>query len=84
MNPNLAKATLKNSRFHSTADANEKVRFAILSQDLDLVRDALQDPKVDYDAWYYCPLNDACRFGQLDVVKLLVNEYGINISAHDN
>jgi ankyrin repeat protein len=84
LNPNLAKAVLKNSRFQSRACAGEKVAFAILSQDLDLVRDALQDPKVDHDDKRNNPLRIVCEYGQLDVVKLLLNEYGINISAHDN
>jgi hypothetical protein len=59
MNPNLARALLKNSKFQSTAQAYEKVRFAILSQDLDLVRDALKDPKVDHDDMSWRFLMDA-------------------------
>ena len=83
VNPNLAKALLKNSSFQSLAEANEKVKYSILSEDLDLVINALEDPRVNHNQWS-SPLRMACEYGSLDAVKLLVNEYGINISAHDN
>jgi ankyrin repeat protein len=82
--PNLAKAQFKNSRFQSLAYFYTKLIYSILSQDLDLVRYSLQDPRVDHDDRWCSPMNCACEFGQLDVVKLLVNEYGINISARRN
>ena len=84
VNPNLAKALLKNSSFQSLAGANDKVKYSILSQDLNLVRNALEDPRVNHDDMHSSPLQMACEYGSLDYVKLLVNHYGINISAHDN
>ena len=86
VNPNLAKAMLKNVKFQSLADANDKVMFAILSQDLELVKNALKDPNGTYKARdtnsfgrYTNPFRIACNFGQFAVVKLLVNDYGIDI-----
>ena len=84
--PHLAKVLLKNSSFQSVALANDKVKFAILSQDLELVKRALED---NYDKWfspleYFSPLELACEYGQLEVVKMLVNDYGIHLSAKDN
>ena len=79
VNPNLAKAMLKNSSFQSLADANEKVKYSILSQDIDLVRDALKNLNSIWKAKYTIPLQIACKFGQLAVVKLLFNDYGIDI-----
>ena len=49
-----------------------------------MARDSLKDPNVNHDGWWSSPLNEACRFGQLDVVKLLINDYGIKISSYDN
>jgi hypothetical protein len=46
VNPNLAKALLKNPSFQSLAGANDKVKYSILSPDLNLVRNALEDPRV--------------------------------------
>ena len=85
-NPNFAKAFLKNSRFQSLADANHKARFAILTEDLEIFKTDLKDPGVDHeiDDWYYNPLQFACEYGQLDFVKLLVNDYGVDISKYDN
>jgi ankyrin repeat protein len=82
--PNHAKAILRNTVFQSKATANEKVRFAILSQDLELVRYSLQDPKVYFDCSIYNPLIVASRYGPLDIVKLLVEEYGIGISSYEH
>ena len=77
-----------------------KFAYAILSQDLELVRDSLEDPEVNHQGQLYydngpnfnlfgikkciSPFEIGCEFGQLDVIKLLVNEYGIDISLHDN
>jgi hypothetical protein len=47
VNPNLAKAMLKNDKFQSLAGANDKVMFAILSQDFELIKNALKDPRVN-------------------------------------
>ena len=72
--PNLAKALLKNSGFQAKADERLKLKFAILSQDLELVRNALKDFKqIKNDS---SPLYYASYYGQLDVVKFLVNEWG--------
>ena len=80
--PNLAKALFKNSGFLALADANQKVKVATLTQDLELVKNALKDPDLDRNGWYESPLRIACRFGQLDVFKIQVDEYGMDISAH--
>ena len=75
---------LSGSAYHFIPHQPMQFIFAILTQDLDLVRDALQDPRINYDAWYCNPLQKACEYGQLDAVKLLINDYGINISSYDN
>ena len=82
--PNLAKALIKNSGFLALADANQKVKVAALSHDLELVKNALKDTELDPNGWYKSPLRIACRFGQLDVFKIHVDEYGMDISAHKN
>jgi ankyrin repeat protein len=101
VNPHLAKALLKNVKFQSIAKGNWKAAYAILSQDLELVRDSLKDPTVDHQGkvsdyigpyWsdesgcrnWVCPFEVACEFGQLDAAKLLANQYGIDVSVHDN
>ena len=78
-NPNVAKALLNNSSFQVRSNAIDKVRFAILTQDLELVRDTLKDPRVNHhDCMNSIPLRLACEFGQLDVFKLLVDEHRNN------
>ena len=62
-------------KFQSSAD---------LSIDLGLIRDALNDSKITHDEICNGPLLTASQFGQIDVIKLLVEEYGINISAQDH
>ena len=58
--------------------------FAILSQDLESVKNALKHPSVTYDARDTNPFRIAREYGQFAVVKLLVNNYGIlkNLSLH--
>ena len=72
INPHLAKALVKNVKFQSSADAADIVTFAILSKDLGLIRDALNDSKITHDEICNGPLLTASQFGQLDVIKLLV------------
>ena len=76
--PSLAKAIFQNSSFQSIAQDIEKVRLATLSQDLDLVKNTLKKYK---GCWYY-PLQMACKYGQLDVLELLFDEYGFEISIY--
>ena len=71
-------------KFQSSADAAQKATFAILSKALGLIRDALNDSKITHDEICNGPLLTASQFGQLDVIKLLVEDYGINISAQDH
>ena len=78
LRPNLVKALVKNT-------AGVKFIFAILAQDLDIVKQVLVNSGDGHGIVFkYNPLRLACRYGQLDVVKLLVNDYGFDISAHRN
>ena len=80
---NIAKALFQNCGFQAQAEVLDKIKYSILSQDLDLFINALEDPRVNHNQWS-SPLRMACEYGSLDAVKLLVNDYGINISAHEN
>ena len=59
LNTSFSHAILKNVEFQSLADANDKVMFAILSQDLELVKNALKDPRVNHDDMRSSPLQIA-------------------------
>ena len=83
-NPHLAEALIKNVKFQSFAKPNDKVKYAMLTGDLELVKKALESPGVDHDDIYSSPLGIAAYFGLLDFLMLLVNDYGVDISAGDN
>ena len=84
MNPHFSKALFKNVKFQTTTNAKKKVIMAIVSEDLEIFKTALEGPKIDHEDKWYSPFQLTCTYGQLDMVKLLVNEYVINISAHKN
>ena len=50
----------------------DALMFAILSQDLESVKNALKDANGSYKARDTNPFRIACNFGQFAVVKLLV------------
>ena len=84
LKPHLAKLLFKNTCFQSTAGSYEKVKHALLTHDIELVKNALvtafeEDPKLTISMLF--PI--ACSYGNLDVVKLL-SENGFHISYPDN
>ena len=88
LKPHLAKLLFQNTCFQTTAGYYEKVECAILSHDIELVKNSLEtafEDKMlpDHVYWPHCPLLLACRYGILDVVKLL-SEYGFPISYLNN
>ena len=82
LKPNLAKALIRNSKFQLLANPKQKVTFSMQSQDLDALRNSLDDWGAGHDKCYTLRL--ACRYGKLDIVKLLVVHYRVNISAFEN
>jgi ankyrin repeat protein len=78
----LAQALVKNTKFQLFARQKDFLAVAILTQDVEVVKRTLNDPIANHDK--IDALKLACRYGHLATVKLLVDEYGIDISTHDN
>ena len=78
-NASCSKALLENAGFRSLATA---VRFAILSQDLELVKYALQDPEVDHDDMKNSPLLEACTFGEAGIIEYILSNADINSTVY--
>jgi ankyrin repeat protein len=85
VNPNLAKAILKNVKFQSLAAGDSKVEVTIFSQDLEIIKNCFDGLGLNHNSHFYgSPLHIACDYGQLDVVKLLINEYGVDVFGARN
>ena len=85
VNPTIAKALVKNVKFQSLAEGDSKVEFTILTQDMEIIKSCSDGLGINRNSHFSgSPVHIACEYGQLDVVKLLINECGVDVFSAKN
>ena len=80
LKPSSYKFLLKNKSFQIKASSYEKTCAAIRTLDLDFFKKYLEHVKPDLHE----PLGEAAYVGFTDAVRLLLKDFGVDPSAHDN
>jgi hypothetical protein len=78
--PNSYKFLLKNKRFQTEADSNEKTEAALRTFDLEFLKNYIEEFKLNLNQ----VLSVAAGIGYTDAVKLLLSDSRVDPSAEDN